>query len=79
MMERPAILFSLQHHIRGALRFSFFIVHLLLPIHYMNGAAIRLHYHKEKHMTFAELCIFLTVLFCFGTLILKVVEISRGK
>ena len=30
-------------------------------------------------MSFAGLCVFLGVLFAFGTLILKVVEVARSK
>lgn len=30
-------------------------------------------------MSFADLCIFLGVLFAFGTLILKVIEVARSK
>lgn len=30
-------------------------------------------------MSFADLCVFLGVLFAFGTLILKVVEVARSK
>ena len=30
-------------------------------------------------MTFADLCVFLVVLFAFGTLILKVIEVARHK
>jgi hypothetical protein len=34
---------------------------------------------KEKIMDFASLCLFLGVLFAFGTLLLKVIEVARGK
>lgn len=30
-------------------------------------------------MTFADLCVFLVVLFAFATLILKVIEVARHK
>jgi hypothetical protein len=34
---------------------------------------------QEKAMDFAGLCLFLGVLFAFGTLLLKVIEVARGK
>jgi hypothetical protein len=39
-----------------------------------NSAAV-----KEKVMDFASLCLFLGVLFAFGTLLLKVIEVTRDK
>jgi hypothetical protein len=37
------------------------------------------HIAEKGSMTLTELCIFLGALFAFATLILKVVEVARGK
>lgn len=42
-------------------------------------AAIVPSHRKGMHMTLADLCLILAALFAFATLILKVVEVARGK